>query len=238
MSHRYSWGEIKQKARDYLGDQDGKIWSDDELLGYATTALSDIALNAEGHIKRIRFPLTSGTRTYALPEDLHEVRSVKINGKKIWGREAYDLQEFDNNFMTALGTSYAYYLEDLQTLAFYPIPSWTDDWSSAGTFDTPPLDLFTFSVDGGVVTDIVDDAGVSYSQPSWDYNGFYYGISSGELILILDPSNSTQYQFSLDYGIVTGINTTILICELEYVYVPGWFDYLTPVFPNPTDEPD
>lgn len=190
-----NWSEIKDLVRLRLRDPNGVIWSDATLLSYANRTIEEVTRNSEGHIKHVILPLVSGTRSYALPSDFYELRDVNINGKKIFGKQAYELEDLDQTYLTATGIPEYYYQEDSKTLSFYKIPSWTSTYTA---FDSEfgeivdwaeGADHFTASSEFGLVLDIASDASTTY---------FYDGMS-GEVIAV-------------DGG--------ALVCTVTYVYQP------------------
>ena len=157
-----NWGTIRDLAQVKLQDSGNKIWTDAQLLKWANESLSDLIIGSEGNTKYFRFEGESGTRAYDLPEDLYEIRSVRVNGRKIFGKTSEELEDLDRTYLVALGRPDWYYLDGINQIAFHKIPSWTD---SKTTFDSElgvlvnVDDDFEVSSEFGVTTEILDDSG-------------------------------------------------------------------------------
>lgn len=188
-----NWGAIRSMARVKLADPDAVQWTNAELLTYATETQDYLTTNSEANLKTLTFPLTSGTRTYTLPDDLYEIRGVRVNGSKVFGSTAFDLEDLDAQYLTTTGTPQWYYLEGTRTLAFYPISS-------------PTATTITFTQELGEVN-------------QWNDGTSNYSMTSelGVVYEILDDSNGTLYYFNQLLGVVAEV-TNQDICEIEYVY--------------------
>jgi hypothetical protein len=213
-----NWSELRTLIRLRLRDPNAVIWSDSVLLSYANRTIEEITRNSEGHIKHATLNLTSGTRSYTLPNDFFELRDVNINGRKIFGKQAYELEDLDQVYLTATGTPEYYYQEDSKTLSFYKIPSWT---SSYTTF-TQELGEVVSWLDGstyfsvnqefGCVTDIISDADEVYLSES--LTGEVVAVDSGKLVCTItyvyqpeylvndedEPDFKVPYQYLVVYG--------------------------------------
>lgn len=195
-----NWGTIRDLARVYLQDTSSRIWSDNELLTYANDVLSDLTKGSEANLKRAPLPLTSGTRLYTLPDDLFELRGVRIGNKKIFGTHPLELEEYDSQYLTATGTPQWYYQEDSKSIAFYPIPSWTSSYTSV---------TFTETIYGEMAR---------YTDGSTDAT---FDSEFGVVTDVLDTSLANDYLLDSIYGVVTAFDTTELVCEISYIYLPS-----------------
>jgi hypothetical protein len=116
---------MRSVVRKKLQDPNSKYWSDEKLLTWANEFLSVISQKSEANIKKKYLALVSGQRSYALDDDSYEIRGVRVNAEKTFGSSAFDLSDLDVSFLTTTGTPQWYYLEGVNSIAFYPIPSWT-----------------------------------------------------------------------------------------------------------------
>ena len=158
-------GEIRTAVRLRLQDTREVVWTDSEINLFINDAYFELA-KAEAMLKRYTFSLVDGTRSYDLPDDILELRGVKINGNKLFGTTADLLEELDTQYLTETGTPQFYYLESLQKIAIYPVPTWTDSYTEFAAASGPIsgedgvvvyVDGDTFSSDDGVVIEIIDD---------------------------------------------------------------------------------
>ena len=182
-------------------DDGAKLFSNSQILRCANDVLDDIAITCEGHIKHAQIILVDDQRLYALPNDVYELRGVRINGSKIYGTHAFNLEDFDTQYLNRTGyPSYRYYLEGLTNIGFYPQSNWTSDYTTA-TFSsefgvvtgfTEGTTDATFTSEFGVITDIISTTG----SPTWLSDSIY-----GELVA-LDISGN-------------------LVCMIAYAYRPA-----------------
>ena len=131
------------------------------------------------------------------------------------------MEEFDPSYLVTTGRSQRYYLEDMRTIAFHPVPSWS---SSYIAFTQDMGELIQCSVDGtnytfdsefGVVIDAIDT--VSSIIYTVDYlNGEVVAIDDSlprvDVAYIYQPARivndsdvpdlPTHYQWMMIYGIL------------------------------------
>lgn len=189
-----NWAQIRTAARMRLNDPLGKIWTDEELLFYANDSMDDITRDGEATIAHYSFEMVEGQRAYSLPSDLWELRGVKINGPKIFGVTAFDLEEIDAQYLTATGQPKFYYLDDPQTIAFYPVPNWTSNYG-------------TFNSDYGEIVSITD--GSSAYSISSDY---------GIVTEVIDTGMAAYYSVVPEFGVSVSYDTAPYVCLISYVY--------------------
>lgn len=191
-----TWAEIRAAVRMKLAD-DGKIWTDAELLENANAVLDELCVDSEAHIKTYSMEL-DGTRRYTFPSDYHELRGVRINGRPISGVRSHDLEDWDAEYLTRAGTTEWFYVEDTRSIAFYRVPDWTDDYT-AGSFDS----------ESGVVTSL-------YESDYWTMDG-----ENGIVTSIIDDSMQKKFIQSGWNGCVCGLNDGALVVHIRYVYQPA-----------------
>lgn len=191
-----NWTEIESLARLKLRDPNGVIWSSGDLLSYANRTIEETVRESEGHIKHIIFPLTSGTRRYDFPDDFFELRGVSINGKKIFGKKPFELEDLDQAYLTATGTPEFYYQEDSKTISFYKVPSWTSSYTE-------------FSEDLGVLVD-------------WANDDTHFDATSEFGLAIDIASDSETYVIDSILGEVIAADEGMLVCKISYVYQPEY----------------
>lgn len=188
------WSACRTIIRNKLSDPNALFWTNAELLSYANEIQLMLTTGCEATIRFQNMALTSGQRVYALPDDLYEIRSVRVNGLPVFGSAAPDLEDLDTQFLTAEGTPQWYYTEGVRKIAFYPIPG-------DATFSN------TFTSELGEI--------VQWSQDSTNYS---MTTEFGVLTQIVDSAGN-GYVFDSNYGVVIA-TTTDLVAELEYVYRP------------------
>ena len=186
-----TWREMLNRVWLRLKDTEGKIWDSDKIGRFAAEALQDLTVGCEASIKRWRFTLTDGTRTQTLPLDLYEIKSVRVNGQKIFGTDGHELEELDGQFLNSTGTPQWYYLEGQKTIAFYKIPTWTDD-------------LTAFASDLGVMVSVDDDS---------TYHDF-----TSEYGTVTDVFDTNSKAMVVGDGEVIQANDEDFVCEITYVY--------------------
>lgn len=201
-----NWGDMRTIIRTKLRDPNALLWTNAELLEYANTTIENLTRGSESHTKHIIFSLTSGTRSYTLPEDCFEIREVKINSEKITGIQAYELEEMDEEYLVVTGVPEYYYQEDSRTIAFYRVPSWTSSYTS-------------FVSEFGEVTQINDGT-----------NNFEADSEFGCVTDILSSDPSNPYQLDNLMGEVIALDSEKLVCTLSYIYQPTYLvdDTTTP----------
>jgi hypothetical protein len=191
-----NWSTMETLIRLRLRDPNAVIWPSSSLLSYANRTIEEVTRNSEGHIKHIVFPLTSGTRSYSLPTDCYELRDVTINDRKIFGKQAYELEDLDETYLTATGTPEYYYQEDSKTLCFYKVPSWTSSYTA-------------FDSELGELT-------------SWAEGSTYTSVT-GELGIVTDiVTDSDPYIMANLSGAVIAVDSGFLVCGISYVYQPAY----------------
>lgn len=195
-------GEIKTAARLRLQDTQSKIWTDTTIELFINEGIQDLCFS-EAMLKRYNFSLVDGTRAYSLPTDCLEIRSVKLNGLKTFGTHAHMLEELDSQYLTAVGSPYYYYLDDLMHIAFYPVPDWT---SSYTTFATAAVMIAGES--GEMTYMLVDGTAATFTS------------ESGVVIGATDTAGTYEFMFDNEDGIVVALDTGPFICEISYVYKP------------------
>jgi len=190
------WSTIRSIVRLKLNDN-SKIWSDADLLSYANEGQRELTIGCEASIKKVKFDMTDGQRQYTFPPDCYELRNVRINGRRVYGTTNQRLEELDEQYLTATGVPSWYYVEDLQTIGFYPLPTWTDDYE---TFDADLGLLISAEVDD-VFSTFSSDLGV--------------GVSA------LDTTGAQKFIFDGVNGVIIQANNAGYVCELTYVYTPA-----------------
>ena len=188
------WSSARSLTRVKLSDQGSKIWTDDELLKYSNEVVDDLVVGSEAYLKTVAFPLTS-SRTYAVPPDLYEIRSVRVNGIKIYGASPGNMEDLDAAYMTTTGNPTWYYLEGNGVFAFYPI---SDGDSSPTTFASEFGEIVRWN-DGTSNYSVTDEFGV--------------------VVSIVDTTGAGGYFFDSYFGVVLQV-TDGDVGEIEYVYKP------------------
>jgi hypothetical protein len=196
-----NWGDMRTACRLKLQDPDAKFWTDAELLDYANDKLEDLVLDSEAITRRQKLPLTSGTRLYDLPTDCYEIRSVRVNGQKTFGSTAFQLQDLDVSYLYSLGIPSWYYMEGVDNVAFYPIPSWT-------------AVLLPFAAV------LLPTAGEYGEVARWTVDSTDYTVTSeyGCVLEIIDTTGVTRFLMESEYGIICEVDTAGMVGELSYVY--------------------
>jgi hypothetical protein len=195
-------GQIRTAVRLRLQDTSERVWTDTTLDIFINDSLNELT-KAEAMLKRYRFPLVDGQRTYNLPKDLYELRGVKLNNRKIFGTHANLLEELDAQYLTQTDTPYMYYLQDLLTLAFYPVPTWTDDYTE---FESASGMV---SGENGVITQFtVDSTDASVSA------------ETGVVLEIIDDTLAQVFVVDPLDGEAISLNDAPFICDISYAYKP------------------
>lgn len=205
-----TWETMLAMIRVRLNDPNGRIWSSAELLKYANEIQRDLTILAEAKLKRVAFSLVDGTRTYSLPGDCYEVRGVKLNGRKLFGRTTNQLEELSQSYMSDTGQPYHYYMEDVETIAFYPVPTWTDDTDA-------------FDSELGVW--------VEWTEDSTDAT---FNSDLGVAIEAIDTTQQKHFIFDSMMGVVAQENNAGFVAEVTYIFNPKDLVNLadTPAFPT------
>lgn len=191
-----TWADIKTLCRLYLGDSAGNIWPDSSLLVAVNDLIDDMTKEAKATLRRNFIPLVKSQRAYDLPPDLYEVRGMRINGKKTFGTVPEKLEEVDSQYLTATGKSEWYYFDDPQTIAFWPVPTWTDD-------------LTTFTSEFGCLTQWFDGT-----------NNYAFNQEFGIVIDGIDDASSVFFHITDYFGEIVEADANALVAEVTYVYQP------------------
>jgi hypothetical protein len=199
-------GQIRTAVRFRLADTLEKVWTDETINLFINEGVQELCFT-EAMLKRYTFSLVDGTRAYSIPTDCLEIRSVKINGEKVFGTHAHMLEELDSQYLTATGNPYHYYLDDLMHIAFYPVPDWTSSYTSFAT----------------ATVMIAGDLGeMTYMEV--DGTASTFTAETGVILSAIDTSGAYEFLFDTDVGEIAALDSGPFICEISYAYQPEDLD--------------